>query len=249
MSILLLVMNIRRGNRIGSITAAQKSLYSTNRIITRIQLVTSLRTSRYNGDVTSSRIGLGRPVSRLLSTSTTTSNFYNDSEEDIKLLLKEWGQPAFRAQQIHSWVFEKGVTDFDDMLDLPKDLRSKLKLFYAVGSLKLISEQVSKDGTRKRAYELKDGQIIESVLMPYDDGRRTACISSQAGCGMGCVFCATGEWCGEAFCVRTYNDVVNWWLRHIRLMQSLHCHWHVIDHPSITCDRSPQCCIYMYSPR
>jgi len=145
---------------------------------------------RYHGGVTSNRIkGTGRPVSRLLS----TSNFYNHSEDEIKLLLKEWGQPSFRAQQIHSWVFEKGVTDFDDMLDLPKDLRSKLKLFYAVGSLKLISEQVSKDGTRKRAYELQDGQIIESVLMPYDDGRRTACISSQAGCGMGCVFCATGE--------------------------------------------------------
>jgi len=218
MSIMMLVMNVRRGYRIGSITAAT-SLYRTNRIITRIQLVTtSVRTTRYNGDGASSRIGLGRPVSRLLSTSTTTSNFYNHSEEDIKLLLKEWGQPAFRAQQIHSWVFEKGVTDFDDMLDLPKDLRSKLKLFYSVGSLKLISEQVSKDGTRKRAYELKDGQIIESVLMPYDDGRRTACISSQAGCGMGCVFCATGELCGETICVSQCNHAANWWLRRIRHM-------------------------------
>lgn len=53
--------------------------------------------------------------------------------------------------------------------------------------------QVSRDGTIKRAYELGDGQLIESVLMPYDDGRHTACISSQAGCSMGCVFCATGQ--------------------------------------------------------
>ena len=53
--------------------------------------------------------------------------------------------------------------------------------------------QVSKDGTVKRAYALPDGQLIESVLMPYKDGRNTACISSQAGCGMGCVFCATGQ--------------------------------------------------------
>ncbi len=53
--------------------------------------------------------------------------------------------------------------------------------------------QVSKDGTVKRAYALGDGQLVESVLMPYEDGRRTACISSQAGCGMGCTFCATGQ--------------------------------------------------------
>jgi 23S rRNA (adenine2503-C2)-methyltransferase len=53
--------------------------------------------------------------------------------------------------------------------------------------------QVSKDGTVKRAYALPDGQLIESVLMPYKDGRNTACLSSQAGCGMGCVFCATGQ--------------------------------------------------------
>jgi 23S rRNA (adenine2503-C2)-methyltransferase len=55
------------------------------------------------------------------------------------------------------------------------------------------SEQVSTDGTKKRAYSLHDGQLIESVLMPYEYGRRTACISSQAGCAMGCVFCATGQ--------------------------------------------------------
>jgi hypothetical protein len=85
-----------------------------------------------------------------------------------------------------------GVTDFEMMKDLPLDLRSKLKTFFNVGVLTLVSEQISKDGTRKRAYRLQDGQLIESVLMPYNDGRRTACISSQAGCAMGCVFCATG---------------------------------------------------------
>ena len=79
------------------------------------------------------------------------------------------------------------------MKNLPLDLRQKLKNFYTVGSLSIITEQISKDGTRKRAYALHDGQLIESVLMPYDDGRQTACISSQAGCAMGCVFCATGQ--------------------------------------------------------
>lgn len=120
-------------------------------------------------------------------------NFYGTTKEDIASLLKEWGQPAFRAKQINQYVFDRGVTDFDSMNELPKDLRTKLKTFYNIGTLKLVSEEKSKDGTRKRAYELRDGQIIESVLMPYDDGRRTACISSQAGCGMGCVFCATGQ--------------------------------------------------------
>lgn len=57
----------------------------------------------------------------------------------------------------------------------------------------MAAQQVSKDGTKKVAYRLEDGQMIESVLMPYSDGRRTACISSQAGCAMGCVFCATGQ--------------------------------------------------------
>lgn len=120
-------------------------------------------------------------------------NFYGCSKEDLSTLLTSWGQPSYRIKQINGWIFDKGVTDFDKMTGIPKDLQTKLKEFYSVGSLKLITEQISKDGTRKRAYELKDGQVIESVLMPYNDGRRTACISSQAGCGMGCVFCATGQ--------------------------------------------------------
>ena len=68
-----------------------------------------------------------------------------------------------------------------------------ITLHLSIGSLSVAIEQVSKDGTRKRAYVLDDGQLVESVLMPYNDGRRTACISSQAGCGMGCTFCATGQ--------------------------------------------------------
>ena len=79
------------------------------------------------------------------------------------------------------------------MANIPLQLRTMLSSDFTFGSLKVASEQVSKDGTRKRAYELHDGQLIESVLMPYEDGRRTACISSQAGCAMGCVFCATGQ--------------------------------------------------------
>lgn len=79
------------------------------------------------------------------------------------------------------------------MTDLPLKLRDTLKERATIGSLHLEIEQISNDGTKKRAYKLHDGQMIESVLMPYEDGRRTACISSQAGCAMGCVFCATGQ--------------------------------------------------------
>jgi len=120
-------------------------------------------------------------------------NFYNFSEQELAALLTSWKQPKFRTDQIRKAVYEHGITDFQSISDIPNDLRRRLSEIFAIGTLKLISEQVSKDGTKKRAYELDDGQIIESVLMPYDDGRYTACISSQAGCAMGCVFCATGQ--------------------------------------------------------
>jgi len=139
-----------------------------------------------------SRLGL-RMVTSPLSGSAARMNFYATEERDLASILKEWDQPKFRVKQIREWVYEKGVIDVDEMKNLPKDLREKLKHVFRFGSLDMAFEQVSKDGTRKRAYELNDGQLIESVLMPYNDGRRTACISSQAGCAMGCVFCATGQ--------------------------------------------------------
>lgn len=112
---------------------------------------------------------------------------------ELETLLKSWGFKSFNARQIYNRIFDQGVTDIDEMSELPKKLRAVLKERATIGSLHLETEQISKDGTRKRAYKLHDGQLIESVLMPYEDGRRTACISSQAGCAMGCVFCATGQ--------------------------------------------------------
>ena len=120
-------------------------------------------------------------------------NFFDFSLEELKSLMVTWNEKSFRAQQVHNWVYQKGVCDPLKMDDLPNHIRENLAKHFMFGTLKLASEEISKDGTKKRAYELHDGQIIESVLMPYDDGRRTACISSQAGCAMGCVFCATGQ--------------------------------------------------------
>ena len=120
-------------------------------------------------------------------------NLYSFSQSSLTELLSSWGQPRFRSQQIWSWLYERGVDDISDMTDLPRKLRQKLEGSFKLGELKIELEQNSEDGTQKRLYRLHDEKLIESVLMKYADGRRTACISSQAGCAMGCVFCATGQ--------------------------------------------------------
>lgn len=157
------------------------SLDQSSKMLKQISRLPSIGLHRY-----CSTTSLATKI-RLPSTSRLNgfANFYNVPKEDFVEVLKEWGQPSFRADQIRKWILDKGVTEFIEMKDIPMELRQKLTEYYTIGNLKLVSEQVSKDGTKKRAYELHDGQLIESVLMPYNDGRMTACISSQAGCGMG----------------------------------------------------------------
>ncbi len=120
-------------------------------------------------------------------------DLYSLTLEQLADLLESWGEPRFRAKQIWTWLYDKRVAALDTMSNLPKTLRDRLKAETALGTLELAAEQESSDGTVKRLYRLADGQLIESVLMEYDDDRRTACISTQAGCAMGCVFCATGQ--------------------------------------------------------
>ncbi len=127
------------------------------------------------------------------SAPTPLLNLYSLDEAELSALLREWKQPGFRASQLRSWVYERGVTEYDSMLNLPKALRAKLAEHTSLGSLDVAHQQESRDGTRKRLWRCADGALIESVLMPYDDARRTACISSQVGCAMGCTFCATGQ--------------------------------------------------------
>ncbi|MFM7129998.1 MAG: 23S rRNA (adenine(2503)-C(2))-methyltransferase RlmN [bacterium] len=105
--------------------------------------------------------------------------------------LKAAGQAAFRAGQISKWIVERRATSFEAMTDLPKALRDKLAEEFSVYSLNIIRRQESQDGTCKMLLEAPDGGTIECVLMP-DDERVSVCISSQIGCGMGCVFCASG---------------------------------------------------------
>jgi 23S rRNA (adenine2503-C2)-methyltransferase len=113
--------------------------------------------------------------------------------DGLRELMRSWGQPAFRASQLHEWLYSRGAASFEEMHNLPLALRERLEAECSLGSLRLDTEQQSSDGTLKRLYRLADSQLIEAVLMPYGSGRRTACISSQAGCAMGCVFCATGQ--------------------------------------------------------
>jgi 23S rRNA (adenine2503-C2)-methyltransferase len=120
-------------------------------------------------------------------------NLYALTQAELADLLASWGEPKFRAKQIWDWLYDKRVDNFDAMTNLPASLRQRLQAETQLGTLELVTEQVSVDGTIKRLYRLPDGQLIESVLMQYDDDRRTACISTQAGCAMGCVFCATGQ--------------------------------------------------------
>lgn len=120
-------------------------------------------------------------------------DLYALTQPELAALLAGWGHKPFRAKQLWHWIHDKGVQRFDAMTNLPKDLRVDLEERATLGTLELAAQQESVDGTVKRLYRLSDGQLIESVLMRYRDGRRTACISSQAGCAMGCVFCATGQ--------------------------------------------------------
>jgi 23S rRNA (adenine2503-C2)-methyltransferase len=101
------------------------------------------------------------------------------------------GQKEFRARQVARWIFEGDAVSFDDMTDLPLDEREALKASYRLEEPPAHTVDRSSDGTAKHLWRLPDGELVESVLIPAGD-RLTLCISSQAGCAMGCTFCATG---------------------------------------------------------
>ena len=110
--------------------------------------------------------------------------------EEMSALLKSWGEPAFRAGQLFSWL-HKGVTGFDEMSNLSKPLRERLAAECFITHPTVERKQVSvQDGTIKYLWRLNDGNCIETVLMRYKHGN-TVCVSSQVGCRMGCAFCAS----------------------------------------------------------
>lgn len=117
------------------------------------------------------------------------------SKAELTGFLEYLGQSPYRANQIINWLYKKLAASFDEMTDLSKGLREGLRATAAVSNLNLLQTQVSKDGAKKFLFALKDGETIESVLMPRSkEGERfTLCISSQAGCATGCKFCMTGR--------------------------------------------------------
>ena len=112
---------------------------------------------------------------------------YDELKEEMLVI----GEKAFRSKQIYEWLHVKLADDFDEMTNLSKALREKLKKNYEIRKVKMIDHQISKvDPTEKFLFELEDGNMVESVLMKYNYGN-SVCISSQAGCRMGCRFCAS----------------------------------------------------------
>ena len=113
------------------------------------------------------------------------------SYEELQREIQELGEKAFRARQIYEWLHVKLVEDFDEMTNLSKTLRGKLEEQYEIRRTVMLRRQISKlDPTEKFLFELNDGNVVESVLMKYNYGN-SVCISSQAGCRMGCRFCAS----------------------------------------------------------
>ena len=117
-------------------------------------------------------------------------NLKSLTREEIGDILKELGQPAFRAGQIFTWL-HKGVRSYEEMTNLPKNLRQILAEKYPICPPKVVRRQESsRDGTIKYLWELSDGNCVETVLMRYRYGN-TVCISTEVGCPMGCAFCAS----------------------------------------------------------
>ncbi|HEX3043771.1 MAG TPA: 23S rRNA (adenine(2503)-C(2))-methyltransferase RlmN [Bacillota bacterium] len=115
------------------------------------------------------------------------------TKEELREYLHTLNLPGYRADQIYSWVYQKQARTWEEMTNLPQDIRQKFKAQdVSLGCLEAVAQTEATDGTIKYLFELPDGQRVESVYLPEPD-RRTVCLSTQAGCGMGCLFCATGQ--------------------------------------------------------
>jgi len=113
--------------------------------------------------------------------------------DELTQLVIDWGEPRFRALQIWRWVYNTLTSDPDEMVNLPKELRQRLRQEVYVGHLQPLATTVAEDGlSEKVLFAAADGQTLETVLMRYTN-RNTVCVSSQIGCPVGCMFCATGQ--------------------------------------------------------
>jgi len=118
-------------------------------------------------------------------------SIYNLSEDDFKLYLNNLGEKPFRAKQIMEWIYRHKIQSFDEMTNVKKTFIEQLKNDFSLDLLEVVTHQVSSDGTQKFLFRLADGNLIESVLMNNEYGY-SICVTTQVGCNMGCVFCASG---------------------------------------------------------
>ena len=118
-------------------------------------------------------------------------SLYDFNYEQIQEFALNQGWKKFRGHQIFQWLYRNRVTEIDEMSNLSKETRDRLKQEFVISPLTLRDKQVAKDGTTKFLFALEDGSLIESVLMLFDYGK-SVCVTSQVGCNMGCAFCASG---------------------------------------------------------
>ncbi len=121
-----------------------------------------------------------------------TANLLDFDLDGLAAFCERLGEKRFRATQLFRWIHQKGVSRFEDMTDLARSLRDKLPGVCEVRGLSILTQQESADGTIKWLFDVGDGNAVEAVFIPEDD-RGTLCVSSQAGCAVGCRFCSTGH--------------------------------------------------------
>ncbi len=122
----------------------------------------------------------------------TAVNLLELDREALAAFCEQLGEKRFRATQLFRWIHQRGASDFDQMTDLAKSLRQKLAGRACMAPMGVVSEQASADGTIKWLFDVGGGNAVETVFIPEDD-RGTLCVSSQAGCAVGCRFCSTGH--------------------------------------------------------
>jgi 23S rRNA (adenine2503-C2)-methyltransferase len=119
-------------------------------------------------------------------------NIRDIDHDELVYVVKQLGQPSFRVKQIEDWLWNKGASSYDDMSNLPKSFREQLSNYLIFDTPQEIAKQISTDGSRKYLLKYSDGTNVECVGMPSGD-KLSVCVSTQAGCPMGCIFCATGN--------------------------------------------------------
>src|ERR1700712_385328 len=145
------------------------------------------------------------------------TNLLEFDRDGLAAYCLQLGEKRFRATQLFRWIHKSGASEFSQMSDLAKSLRDKLAGRAVISALPVISEQASSDGTIKWLFDVGAGNAVETVFIPEDD-RGTLCISSQAGCAVGCRFCSTGHQ-GFSRNLGTAEIIAQLWFAEHRLRQ------------------------------